>query len=32
MPELKLADFEGNLIDVAPRPGRKMLMVAWASW
>jgi hypothetical protein len=32
MPELKLADFEGNVVDVAPRPRRKMLLVAWASW
>ena len=32
MPELKLPDFEGTLVDVSPRVGRKMLMVAWASW
>src|SRR6202042_1562240 len=29
-PALTLADFDGNLVDALPRPGRKVLLVAWA--
>lgn len=31
-PELRLADFDGNLVDALPRRGRKVLLMAWASW
>ena len=31
-PELTLSDFDGNPVDALPRPGRKVLLVAWASW
>jgi hypothetical protein len=27
-----LPDFEGNAFDVASLRGRKVLLVAWASW
>ncbi|MGD9797157.1 MAG: hypothetical protein AB7H43_13950 [Acidimicrobiia bacterium] len=32
LPELQLDDFHGNAFDVASLRGRKVLLVAWASW
>jgi hypothetical protein len=32
MPEVVLSDFHGNAFDVASLRGRKVLLVAWASW
>lgn len=32
LPELVFADFEGNAFDVASLRGRKVLLLAWASW
>lgn len=32
MPELVLQDFRGNDVDLAGLRGRKVLMIAWASW
>jgi hypothetical protein len=32
LPELVLDDFHGNAFDVASLRGRKVLLVAWASW
>ena len=32
MPDLVLPDFEGNEFDVASRRGRKVVLIAWASW
>ena len=32
MPELVLEDFAGNAFDVARVRGRKVVLVAWASW
>jgi hypothetical protein len=31
-PEIVLADFSGNAFDVATLRGRKVLLIAWASW
>jgi hypothetical protein len=32
MPDLVLPDFDGNAFDVANRRGRKVVLIAWASW
>ena len=32
MPDLVLPDFEGNAFDVASLRGRKVVLIAWASW
>jgi len=32
LPEIVLPDFEGNPFDVASLRGRKVLLLAWASW
>jgi hypothetical protein len=32
LPEIVLPDFEGNRFDVASLRGRKVLLLAWASW
>jgi hypothetical protein len=32
MPELVLPDFAGNAFDVASLRGRKVVLMAWASW
>ena len=32
MPDLVLDDFEGNAFDIASVRGRKVVLVAWASW
>jgi hypothetical protein len=32
MPELVLEDFDGNAFDVASVRGRKVVLLAWASW
>jgi hypothetical protein len=32
LPELVLEDFDGNAFDVAILRGRKVLLLAWASW
>ena len=32
MPELVLPDFDGNAFDVASLRGRKVVLIAWASW
>lgn len=32
LPELVFSDFEGNAFDVASLRGRKVLLLAWASW
>ena len=32
MPDLVLPDFDGNAFDVATVRGRKVVLVAWASW
>jgi peroxiredoxin len=32
MPDLALADFDGNTYDLASARGRKVVLVAWASW
>jgi hypothetical protein len=32
MPELVLRDFDGDAFDVASRRGRKVVLIAWASW
>ena len=32
LPELELYDFDGNAFDLASLRGRKVLIVAWASW
>jgi hypothetical protein len=32
LPDIVLPDFDGNAFDVATLRGRKVLLVAWASW
>ena len=32
MPDLVLTDFDGNSFDLASTRGRKVVLVAWASW
>ena len=32
MPELVLPDFDGGSFDVASLRGRKVVLIAWASW
>jgi hypothetical protein len=32
MPELVLPDFDGGAFDVATLRGRKVVLIAWASW
>jgi hypothetical protein len=32
LPEVVLPDFEGNNFDVAGLRGRKVMLLAWASW
>jgi len=32
LPEIVLADFEGGSFDLAGLRGRKVLLLAWASW
>ena len=32
MPELVLEDFDGGAFDLASLRGRKVVLVAWASW
>jgi hypothetical protein len=32
MPDLVLSDFEGNAFDIASLRGRKVVLIAWASW
>jgi hypothetical protein len=32
LPEIRLPDFEGETFDVASLRGRKVLILAWASW
>jgi hypothetical protein len=32
MPDLVLADFDGNAFDVAGLRGRKVVLLAWSSW
>jgi hypothetical protein len=32
MPELVLRDFEGDAFDLASTRGRKVVLIAWASW
>jgi hypothetical protein len=32
MPALVLADFDGGAFDVASLRGRKVVLIAWASW
>ena len=32
MPELVLPDFDGGAFDVAALRGRKVVLIAWASW
>jgi hypothetical protein len=32
LPEIVLTDFEGRAFDVASLLGRKVLLLAWASW
>jgi hypothetical protein len=32
MPDLVLQDFDGNAFDMASVRGRKVVLVAWASW
>jgi hypothetical protein len=32
MPELVLHDFDGDAFDVANLRGRKVVLIAWASW
>jgi hypothetical protein len=32
MPELVLADFDGGAFDVSSVRGRKVVLIAWASW
>jgi hypothetical protein len=32
MPELVLPDFDGDAFDVASLRGRKVVLIAWASW
>ena len=32
LPELVFDDFDGNAFDVASLRGRKVLLLAWASW
>jgi hypothetical protein len=32
MPELVLSDFHGEAFDLATRRGRKVVLLAWASW
>ena len=32
MPELVLGDFGGNAFDIVTLRGRKVVLVAWASW
>jgi hypothetical protein len=32
LPEIVLPDFEGNNFDIANLRGRKVLLLAWASW
>jgi hypothetical protein len=32
MPDLVLPDFDGNAFDLASCRGRKVVLVAWASW
>ncbi len=32
MPDLVLRDFDGNAFDTASLRGRKVVLIAWASW
>ena len=32
MPDLVLSDFDGGAFDVASLRGRKVVLIAWASW
>ena len=32
MPELELQDFDGNAFHMASVRGRKVVLIAWASW
>jgi len=32
MPDLVLRDFDGNTFDLASLRGRKVVLIAWASW
>ena len=32
MPDLVLCDFDGDAFDVATLRGRKVVLIAWASW
>jgi hypothetical protein len=32
LPEIRLADFDGDLFDMVSLRDRKVLLVAWASW
>jgi hypothetical protein len=32
MPELVLRDFDGDAFDLASLRGRKVVLIAWASW
>ena len=32
MPDLVLPDFDGNAFDMASLRGRKVVLIAWASW
>ena len=32
MPDLQLPDFDGHAFDVASLRGRKVVLIAWASW
>jgi hypothetical protein len=32
MPDLVLPDFDGNAFDLATLRGRKVVLIAWASW
>jgi peroxiredoxin len=32
MPELVLPDFDGGAFDLASLRGRKVVLIAWASW
>jgi hypothetical protein len=32
MPDLVLQDFDGERFDMASRRGRKVILIAWASW
>lgn len=32
MPDLALPDFDGNTFDIASLRGRRVVLIAWASW